>query len=258
MSVAWIGIATSPALLACSDTTATDCAMDVESLPIRTETDVEFARGVRSVSGNVSIKLDTGEVSPRDLSFLGCLESAESIRIIEAPGLEATTGALRLTNLRSLWVTGPDDLKSLDGFDNVDSIEKIYVENAPALISVSLPHTEHVGELEVGMCGAPPGDPDYLPFNPALVEIGPFESLRDLKDLVIMGNSVLTSLSLLESLYENDSPPLRNIVIGNNPKLSESEIDPDIAALDARPDQVEGGCGNLGSEEKVCTCLWGE
>lgn len=251
LSWAWVLVPMAAGLVACSSNVATECEKEAESLMIRTAADVEAARDIGRVSGEVSIFMDPGEVGPSDLSFLGCLEGAESLRISEAPELLTTAGAAKLTELGSLRVWEADRLERIEGFDGVEDIEKIYVYDLPTLVSIDLPHVEHVGRMEIGMCGP-------YPLNPALTEIGPFESLRTMEAVLVMGNGALTSLSLLKSLHLNGAPPLRTISIAQNPKLSQVDIDRDLTALGAAPYDIEGGCGNLGSKIETCTCPWGE
>lgn len=238
-------------LVACSSNVATECGKEAESLVIRTAADVEAAREVGRVSGDVSIFMDPGEAGPSDLSFLGCLERAESLEVSEAPELVTTAGATKLTELGSLRVWRGERLERIEGFDGVEDIEKISAYDLPTLVSIDLPHVEHVGRLEIGMCGP-------YPLNPALTEIGPFESLRTIEALLVMGNGALTSLSLLKSLRRNGAPPLRTISIAQNPKLSQVDIDRDLTALGAAAFDIEGSCGNLGSKMETCTCPWGE
>lgn len=245
-------------LFACSSNVATECDKEAESLTIRTAADVEAARDIGRVSGEVSILMDPGEAGPSDLSFLDCLASAESLEVSEAPELVTTAGATKLAELGSLRVWGGERLERIEGFDGVEDIERIFVDNLPALVSIDLPHVEHVGRMEIGMCAAPPSSPNEYAINPALTEIGPFGSLRAMEVILVMGNSALTSLSLLKSLHDNGAPPFRTISIAYNPKLSQVDIDRDLTALGAAPYDIEGGCGNLGSKMEMCTCPWGE
>ncbi len=259
-AVVWICIAASSSLIACSSTAMNECGpMDVDGdLFISTAADIELARGVGSVSGAVQITLDGDDPGPRDLSFLGCLARARALRIQRAPGLETTAGANRLTDLVSLRISGPEELERIEGFEGLDEIEEIYIPDAAAVVAIDLPHIREVGRLQVGTCDSPPDDPFFTPKNPALVEIGPFESLRSLKELVVASNTSLTRLSVLKSLHDNGAPPIDIVGIGNNPQLPQSELDADLAALGVEATKIESGCGNLGSEEKLCTCQWEE
>lgn len=256
----WICFAVAPPLAACSSGAANDCGtMEVDGdLFISTAADVELARGVASVSGNVRIGLNGDDPGPRDLSFLGCLAHARALLIQRAPGLETTAGANRLTDLDSLRISGPEQLERIEGFEGLDEIEEIYVPNAPAVLVIDLAHLENAGKLQLGTCDNPPNDPLFTPKNSALLEIGPFESLRSLKELVVASNTSLTRLSVLKSLHDNGAPPIDIVGIGNNPQLPQSELDADLAALGVEATKIESGCGNLGSEEKLCTCQWEE
>jgi hypothetical protein len=258
LSRAWLLVPAAAGLVACSSNVATECEKEAESLTIRTAADVEAARDIGRVSGEVAIFMDPGEAGPSDLSFLDCLVSAESLRIYEAPELVTTAGATKLTELGSLRVAEADKLERIEGFDGVEDIEQIRVYDLPTLVSIDLPHVEHVGRMEIGMCAAPPSSPYEYAINPALSEIGPFESLRAMEVILVMGNSALTSLSLLKSLHDNGAPPLRTISIAYNPKLSQVDIDRDLTALGAAAFEIEGSCGNLGSKMETCTCPWGE
>lgn len=259
-ALVWICIAAALSLTACSSSAVNDCGtMEVDgSLFISTAADVELARGISSVSGLVTITLDEGDPGPRDLSFLGCLTHARTLIVQQAPGLETTAGANRLTDLGSLRIAGSERLKRVEGFESLHEIEQIYVADGPAVLAIDLPHVEDVGTLQVGTCDNPPSDPFFTPRNPALVEVGPFESIRSLKELVVASNTALTRLSVLKTLHDNGAPPIDIVGIGNNPQLPQSEIDADLAALGIDAAKIESGCGNLGSEEKRCTCQWEE
>lgn len=259
-AVVWFCVAATPSVIACSSTAANECStMEVDGgVIISTAADVELARGIGSVSGVLRISLNGGGPGPRDLSFLGCLAHATTLMILRAPGLETTAGANQLTDLGSLQISGPEELERIEGFEGLDEIEEIYVADAPAVLAIDLPHIESVGRLQVGACDNPPSDPFFTPRNPALVEVGPFESIRSLKELVVASNTALTRLSVLKSLHDNGAPPIDIVGIGNNPQLPQSEIDADLAALGIDAAKIESGCGNLGSEEKLCTCQWEE
>lgn len=224
----------------------TGCWREIEGdLAVYADTNLDELRDVRSVSGRVLIAMD--DRLQEDLSFLECLESADSLELVRNASLRTTAGMTRLTSLETIRVVGSGAPLVLEGFDGLSELDVIDLDHHHTVERVELPTIERLRALWIGGCDwgtdAPPEPPG------SLTSLGNFASLESLEGMSIFGQASLTELSVLDVLIANGAPPPEGVSLMGNVSLSSEEM---LAKLEMLGVTNYKLCGNLGDE--LCTC----
>lgn len=210
-------------------------------LTIRTLEDVEAARRVVSVGGELTVFFQDLEDAPSDLSFLECLESVARMTIASSPSLISTAGAARLREVSGRLRVAAENLRSLTGFDSLEQVGYLDLESGPSLEVVDLRSTRRIGYFHLGLC---PGNPPMAWHNWSLLEDGVFDAIEEVDTIRIRGNAALSRVALLDALAANGAAAPGNIEIAHNPMLPEAEV---LAQVEALGGPTGGICGNRDS-----------
>lgn len=223
-------------------------------LVIFRDSDLATFSNLGRVTGFLKISFHEREVP--DLSFLGCLHTAEGgLAIWDNWRLESTEGLKNLQHTRWLSVTGNGDLRVVTGFDQLHELQNLGIHTNPSLEAIHLDSLRAVHDtLRIGLCGGagPAGGHDVL------TDLSGFSGLTKVRFIAIEGNEALASAGLFDALAANGDPaPLESAWIRHNPLLSPAEVNAQLDVLGV-PDESRLFCGNLGGEPECEYCPIGE
>jgi hypothetical protein len=216
-------------------------------LKVDDDTDLASLGDLGRVTGALTISMQKRE--QRELSFLGCLHTLDSLLFINDNGLlESTEGLENLKSIKSLWITGNPNLRVVTGFDQIRELERFRFRSNPAVEEIQLDSIETANWIEIGYCQGSGGFGQNLD----LVDLSGFSGLTTVYGLSIDGNEALISADLLDALAANGAPaPLGEAHFRFNPLLSEATI---LARLDALDVQYREVCGNAGGDPDDWNC----
>ncbi|HNI35927.1 MAG TPA: hypothetical protein PLV93_11030, partial [Microthrixaceae bacterium] len=148
-----------------STTESTGCWRDIDGdLVVRADSVLDELRDIKSVTGRVLVML---EGQPQeDLSFLECLESADSLDFGESTYLRTTAGMTRLNSLGSIRGGGDGSPQVLEGFEGLTELDTISIDAGHAIERIDLPTIQRLTNLWIGACDwgteSPPQPPGSL------------------------------------------------------------------------------------------------
>jgi hypothetical protein len=231
-----------------STTETTGCWREIDGdLIVNADSVVDELRDVKSVRGEVTINM--GDLAQEDLSFLECLESADTLALGWNTHLRTTAGMMRLGALKSIRGPAQGAPLVLEGFDGLTELEWIEIDAGHTIEHIELPTIRSVKHFSIGGCEWGRGASPPQPPGP-LTSLGNFESLESLEDLSIYGQPSLVDVSILDALIANGASPPAGASFGGNVSLPHDEIVTKLEALGVADYYL---CGNLGDAEP-CDC----
>lgn len=202
--------------------------------------------------GRVTGGLEIFRLSPdqQDLSFLSCLHTADlGLHIRANDHLESTRGLVNLRQIGNLVIDSNLRLREIVDLDKIETLGLLWVHTNSSLEEIHLESIHTISFMHIGYCELE----EPSAYHDALTNLKGFDSLADVRNIIVNGNEALMSADLLDALASNGGPPPFSVQFKFNPLLPEALIHDKLDALGVPNRTV---CGNLDGDPE-CFCPQG-
>jgi len=182
-----------------------------------------------------------------EIGYLGLgIYDSDSLRSLE--GLET----LRSIDGAGIHIGGNSRLRTLRGLDGLEETRFLDVFRNGELLEVGLPAIQDLPRMTLGACLVE--GQDALEFSNGLEDIGGFESLQTLGELVVSGQANLRSISSIQRITDNGKGRVVGpVTFQHNPMLPMEELAGVQAGLSEGSSFFS--CGNLNEDAtNACFC----